>query len=375
MAASEARIRANRENAKRSTGPKTPEGKARVRCNALKHGLTGRGVALPAEDQAEITRRFVDLQEELRPKTDAGSQLVRRFAFLSVRIERCERHETVETSKRVRHAIADYDDARLASVEALATRLYSEPATTVRRLQMTPEGIDWLLKEWGILRDDMLYEDGKRWTGNHRMHFDALLGLNPGGYRVARIMALSEAMTGFFHHLDKADGQDLEGPARAGWAKGELTRIIDVEVARLKGARASFDHEALAADRAEAVDRALFDPSKEAILARKYEAATERAMYKALKELRQVEADAAEGIDSDITVETEELCDPLALNSGESEEETAEAEPEPSPTLRMVSPGLPEPRTTGLPAIERPYEGPMTVEGPILAPCEGSISV
>ena len=41
--------------------------------------------------------------------------------------------------------------------------------------------------------------------------------------------------------------------------------------------------------RAEAGRRAMFDPSKEATLARKYEAAAERGFFRALKELRQVE--------------------------------------------------------------------------------------
>ena len=41
---------ANQANALRSTGPKTPEGKAAVRLNAFRHGLLARDVVLPDED-------------------------------------------------------------------------------------------------------------------------------------------------------------------------------------------------------------------------------------------------------------------------------------------------------------------------------------
>ena len=362
MPISEAKLAANRRNALLSRGPTTPEGKERSRRNALKHGLTGSGVALPTEDQDEITRRFIGLQNGMQPKTDAGELLLRRFAFLSVRIERCEKHETSETSKRVRHAIARFDDERLAAVEALGARLYSEPATTTRRLQSTPEGIDWLLDQWEILRSDLLNPDRNCWTGNHRMHFDALLGLNPGGYRVARIMALSDARDGSFHHLNKADGEGLEGPARAEWAQGELTRIIDVEMARLEEVRVKLDPEAIAADRAEAVDRALFDPSKEAILARKYEAATERAMYKALKEYRQVEAEGAEQSASDVSVCEIEDCETVGSNDRETEEETPEADPEPSPAGRTVDFEPSAPTVLNISIGREPEIGPKPAE-------------
>ena len=321
MPISEAKLAANRRNAARSTGPKTPEGKERSRQNALKHGLTGQGVALPTEDKAEIESRFASLQGQMRPKSDAGEELVRRVAFLTVRLRRCEKHETSETARRIRHAIARFDDERLAAVEAQAAKLYEEPATTVRRLQMTPEGIDWLLNEWAILRADLNHEDKNRWTTNHRSRFDTLLGLNPGGYRIARIMALSEAVLGGLYHLDKKDGEGLDAPARTEWARGELTRLIDVEVARLNEVRGRIDHEAIAADRAEAVDRALFDASPESILARKYEAATERAMYRALKEFRQVEAEAAEGLEPTVSDCEFEESDPVGSNSGDEEAE------------------------------------------------------
>jgi hypothetical protein len=53
MPCSPARLLANQTNARLSTGPKTVEGKARSRGNALKHGLTGQGVVLPDEASAE----------------------------------------------------------------------------------------------------------------------------------------------------------------------------------------------------------------------------------------------------------------------------------------------------------------------------------
>ncbi len=355
MPISEAKLAANRRNAARSTGPRTPEGKERSRRNALKHGLTGSGVALPDEDRAEIDRRYAALQSEMSPASEAGAAFLRRFAFMTVRIERCERHETAETSKRVRHAVARFDDERLAAVEAQGAKLYQEPDTTVRRLQATPEGIDWLLNEWSILRADLNHIDRNRWTTNHRSQFDALLGLNPGGYRIARIMALSEAVLGGLYHLDKKDGEGLDAPARTEWARGELTRLIDVEVARLNEVRGRIDHEAIAADRAEAVDRALFDASPESTLARKYEAAAERALYKALKEFRQVEEDAANGIESDVTVEEEEACEELASNCQEAEPEPSEDDPGP-----VLEPS--EPYPVGFSVIERPSKGSNPVE-------------
>ena len=42
----------NRENAQHSTGPKTEAGKQKSSLNALRHGLTGQTVVMPAEDLA-----------------------------------------------------------------------------------------------------------------------------------------------------------------------------------------------------------------------------------------------------------------------------------------------------------------------------------
>lgn len=58
-------IAANRRNAKKSTGPRTPAGKSNVRLNALKHGLTAQSVVLPFED--------ADAYEALQPSAPPSS--------------------------------------------------------------------------------------------------------------------------------------------------------------------------------------------------------------------------------------------------------------------------------------------------------------
>ena len=52
--ASQAQITANRENAKKSTGPKTAEGKSRSSQNALKHGYNSAELVIPEDLREEF---------------------------------------------------------------------------------------------------------------------------------------------------------------------------------------------------------------------------------------------------------------------------------------------------------------------------------
>ena len=68
---SEARLRANRENAKKSTGPKTSRGKAYSRRNALKHGLLIKRI-LFSSDGTPINAELHDLWESVQEKYGKG---------------------------------------------------------------------------------------------------------------------------------------------------------------------------------------------------------------------------------------------------------------------------------------------------------------
>ena len=64
---SERQKAANRANARHSTGPKTPEGKAVVSRNALRHGLRARDVVLPEEDVDAFEDLLNRVRAELSP--------------------------------------------------------------------------------------------------------------------------------------------------------------------------------------------------------------------------------------------------------------------------------------------------------------------
>ena len=60
MVASQARVDANRRNAQKSTGPKTPEGQQKSRANAIKHGLCSLTVIAESEELIrERTEAFI----------------------------------------------------------------------------------------------------------------------------------------------------------------------------------------------------------------------------------------------------------------------------------------------------------------------------
>ena len=88
------KIRANRENAKKSTGPKTDSGKTRSSQNALKHGLLANDAVLPGEDPADFDRHLTSFEDTYLPRNRVEKEIVRQIADVSWRMQRLSRIET-----------------------------------------------------------------------------------------------------------------------------------------------------------------------------------------------------------------------------------------------------------------------------------------
>ncbi len=69
-------IEANRLNAQKSTGPRSVEGKAGSRFNALKYGIDARSLLIPGEDPAELEALAQDYRARFQPAGPLENYLV-----------------------------------------------------------------------------------------------------------------------------------------------------------------------------------------------------------------------------------------------------------------------------------------------------------
>jgi hypothetical protein len=121
---SEKKAQANRQNALKSTGPKTPEGKDAVRLNAMKYGLLCQEVLLPGEDEEALRELSDHLWTELKPVGEMENLLVDRIIASHGRLRRLGRVEAgifaweryEELAERAEREAQGYDRIVLASL-------------------------------------------------------------------------------------------------------------------------------------------------------------------------------------------------------------------------------------------------------------------
>jgi hypothetical protein len=190
--ASAADDEANRRNAQRSTGPRTDQGKARARLNALKHGKTAR-TDLPQEDSKELKERTQQWLSDMQPRNAGEHDLVCQAARLSWEIERAERIETAHLARQVSAALTQTEQAsarRRKKVRELGRKLlpiagsgtkssrraswHDDPAVLVCKPEETAEGCGWLLEQWAKYRS--LLDRRSYWGTPEMLRFIRLQG-------------------------------------------------------------------------------------------------------------------------------------------------------------------------------------------------------
>ena len=405
MSTSPQRIAANTRNSAHSCGPRTAAGKMRSCRNALKHGLTSKDVVLPNEDPAAYQERLDQWLDYYQPDDPAQLAVIERAVNAKWKLDRCTRLETERLSEKVRHAVDQYDLDRSSEAEALGQRLVYEPmdrtavpqthdpvwrarlekrvadnpVILTKQLQMTSQGVQWLIDRW-IELGQMLELHGY-WHYPEKFKALYMLGLHPEdvveNQTVQRLFLACNIA-----HPDTAENDPehfslwdecfqtkmgIQGkpmyffqtnvllelrPKDHLTARAIMWDILKQELDRLHALKAYLDP-IDQADRAGAEQRAMFDGSKEGVLIRRYESACEREFHKSIADLMKLRKEPIPECVAD--------DDEAPLQN----EPIAEASPEQALTSDTPSSAYPR---TAPPADPEAADGPVTLSEVPAAP-------
>ena len=149
---SDKKAEANRQNALKSTGPRTPEGKSAVRLNALRHGLRAEEILLAGENGEALRGLDEHVRAELQPVGELENLLVDRIVAAYWRLRRVGRVETgifawersEERAERAEREAKDYEAGDTEWVGALSTTVtdekkHEEALSRARRIRSEQE--------------------------------------------------------------------------------------------------------------------------------------------------------------------------------------------------------------------------------------------
>jgi hypothetical protein len=134
---SQAQMDANRRNAQKSTGPTTPEGRAAVRHNALKHGLTAEVLIPSMEEQPEFDRLCDAFETEYLPVGPTEESLLENLVAAKWRLGLARKAETGFFMKRsldLEHESQDYRELPANGRLALIVDLDSAGPDTLSKI-------------------------------------------------------------------------------------------------------------------------------------------------------------------------------------------------------------------------------------------------
>ena len=148
--ATDKQLQANRANAKKSTGPRTEQGKARSRTNSWKHGLTANRLVIGGEEAREFDELRAALLDDHDPQSAFECELVERLAGILWRLRRVPLFE------------AAIIDARQAQLDDEARRSdFRTPYRTPQEFDGDEDDAEEMSEaEWSVYVGHALLRDG-----------------------------------------------------------------------------------------------------------------------------------------------------------------------------------------------------------------------
>jgi hypothetical protein len=251
MPTSAAKIRSNRLNSKKSTGPRSAAGKRAVRFNSVTHGATSESPVLPWESQAVFDERVLGIKKSIRPVGAAENILCEQIALATIQIERAVRSDIARVKSNVHTSRVEEQQETTERAAALGQRLFFEqhgpialhprseseisgprivwsrspddpdhPSRLIMALEATSAGVRWLQARWRELADRL--DDGECWHPPEKLKAVRLLGKLP--HDVADDGDLMEIYL-CCHALDPDPHGDPFGDVRADMEPKDYARL------------------------------------------------------------------------------------------------------------------------------------------------------
>lgn len=197
------RAEISRQNSRKSTGPRSPEGKGRSRYNTVKHGCRARLPILPGEDPEAYQHRLDDWVGKFDPHDAVELYLVERTVHVSWQLDRADRAEVARLAEHTGAETAQ----QARDVEELGAALFRVPGSSlsqypvqvggtgaafsepfepahpghprrlVAALEATALGCAWLLEQWAAL--GKVLDEGRIWRPADRLRAVRLMGKQP----------------------------------------------------------------------------------------------------------------------------------------------------------------------------------------------------
>jgi len=142
---SERQVETNRQNAKKSTGPRTPTGKAVVALKGMKHGLLSRECLIKGESETDLIAFGKRLRTQLAPVGELELLLVDRVVSTAWRLRRLVAVEKLlfDCEAKPDHAFNNYGREKmsvLSRYEVTLERSLYKALHELQRLQAARDG-------------------------------------------------------------------------------------------------------------------------------------------------------------------------------------------------------------------------------------------